>query len=159
MNTSIGVIIPTLNEEDNIKSCINCLVNQVKKPLEIIVIDNGSTDKTRYITTNLKSHLKRNGIRLKLYYYPYGNQTNAREFGVKKSKCDIIGSLDADARPDKNWVFQISECFKNPSVIGIGGKSHFRNKGKILNLFYISSYYLRLITGLYRIGGGNSAFR
>ena len=49
--------------------------------------------------------------------------------------------------------------FKIREIVGIGGKSRFRNKGKMFNFLYSSSYYLKLLSGLYCLGGGNSAFR
>lgn len=158
MNT-ISVLIPTLNEENTIKNCLNSLLNQTEKPMEIIVVDNGSTDKTSFIVNSLKNKFKKNKMTLRLFYYPRGNQTNAREYGVKKSRGAIIGSLDADACAEKDWISKINEYFKTKEIVGIGGKSCFRNRGKIFNFLYKLGYYTRMILDLYCIGGGNSAFR
>ncbi len=159
MKETVSVVIPTLNEQDNIKSCLNSLANQIEKPFEIIVVDNGSSDKTRVVVSEIKSKLRKKGINLKLFYHPFGNQTNAREFGFKKSRGTIIGSLDAEACPSKDWISKIKKYFENPKIVGIGGKSSFRNKGWIFNFFNSVNYYLRIIINLYGIGGGNSAFR
>lgn len=159
MKDEVSVIIPTLNEEKTIKDCLNDLLNQKQKPFEIIVVDNGSTDKTQNIVNSLKNKFKNKSMPLKLFYYPKGNQKDAREFGIRKAKGTIIGSLDADACPDSDWISKIKEHLKDKKIVGIGGKSRFRNKGLILNFFYTLTYYLRLVFNLYCLGGGNSAFR
>ena len=159
MTDKVSVIIPTLDESKNIENCLNCLLNQTKKPLEIIVIDNGSADKTREIVVSLKRKFGKRGIALKLFYYSRGNQTNARDFGVRKARGEIMGSLDADALAQKDWVSKIEGYFKDAKIVGIGGKSKFRNRGKTFNLLYLWTYYFKLIFKLYCIGGNNSAFR
>ena len=156
---TISIIIPTLNEEKIIGNCLDSLLEQTKKPLEVIIIDNGSADKTLSTVKSYISKFKMEKIALKIFLHAKGNQTNARDFGVRKSRGSIIGSLDADACPDKNWVSSIIKNLKDQKIIGIGGKSRFRNKGFLFNLGYIAYYYLRPIIGLYCIGGGNSAFR
>lgn len=158
MDKKISVIIPTLNESENIAGCIKHLVNQTKKPTEIIVVDNGSEDKTREIIKEIKK--KNPNLNLRLFYYPYGNQIEAREFGIKKAVGEIIASIDAEANPRKDWIENINEIFEDQKIVGVGGKSSFRNKGKIFNFFYRLTYYYTLIgLHMYCIGGGNSAFR
>jgi len=159
MKERISVIIPTLNEEENIGFCLGCLLEQSEKPFEVIVVDNGSKDKTLEIEKSFNSKFKKSGVILKIFYYPYGNQINAREFAVKKSSGTIIGSLDADALPNKQWILKIKEYFKDKEIVGIGGKSRFRNKSFIFNFFYLVHYYITWNINLYCIGGGNSAFR
>lgn len=135
MDEKISVIIPTLNEEQNIPFCLESLLNQAEKPLEIIVVDNGSADNTKNIAKKFQNKFQKKGIDFKLFSYPKGNQTNARDYGVKKSKGTIIGSLDADALVNKDWISKIKKHFNDSDVVGIGGKSRFRNKGKIFNFF------------------------
>ncbi len=159
MSGTISVIIPALNESKNIGGCLNCLLNQIEKPFEVIVVDNGSTDSTYGLARKFAKKFNEKKIILKVFKYSKGNQTNARNFGIKNSSGQIIGSLDADALPDANWVSKINEHLSDSEVIGIGGKSHFRNKGIFFNFLYAMNYYARLILNFYCIGGGNSAFR
>src|SRR3989339_877484 len=86
MEEKLSIIIPTLNEKQNIKNCLTSLLNQTKKPYEIIIVDNGSTDNTKEIAKKFEKKFKEKEINFKLFYYPKGNQTNARDFGIKKSK-------------------------------------------------------------------------
>ena len=49
-----SIIIPTYNEEKDISKCLESLENQAFKDFEIIVVDDGSTDKTREIVRKFK---------------------------------------------------------------------------------------------------------
>ena len=50
---SIGVLIPTFNEEKNIALCLKSLLRQTLRPIQIIVCDNESTDNTRAIASKI----------------------------------------------------------------------------------------------------------
>jgi len=158
MKNTISVVIPTLDERRTIGNCINSLLNQTEKPLEIIIVDNGSKDNTQKVVKSLIKKYKKE-MNIKLFSHPFGNQANAREFGVRKSKGTIIGSLDADACPNEEWVSTIKKYFKDKEIVGIGGKSKFRNKNNTFNFFYVWIYYLKIFFNIYCLGGGNSAFR
>ncbi|MCK5655801.1 MAG: glycosyltransferase, partial [Candidatus Aureabacteria bacterium] len=43
---SISIIIPVLNEENHISPCLNSILSQTRRHIEVIVVDNGSTDRT-----------------------------------------------------------------------------------------------------------------
>ena len=160
MDKEVSVVIPTLNEEKVIGGCLKHLINQKDKPLEIIIVDNGSTDSTMEVVRRLKPKFIRKKITIKLFYYPRGNQTNARDFGVRKALGEMIGFLDADAFPDKYWISNIKKNLKDERVIGIAGKSFFRNKGWFFNFFYhFVNYYFRILNRFFLLGGGNCAFK
>ncbi|MEM2304838.1 MAG: glycosyltransferase [Candidatus Methanomethylicia archaeon] len=48
-NVRISVVIPCFNSGYSIRECVESLINQTYKPLEIIIIDQGSKDSTKYI--------------------------------------------------------------------------------------------------------------
>ncbi len=97
----ISVIIPTLNEEKNIKRIIECLQKQSLKPKEIIVVDGGSKDKTREIAKKalVKVYKTKKGI---------GWQRN---FGGMRAKGDLLVFLDADVAPKSDFLKKIKTSF------------------------------------------------
>ena len=159
MKETICVLIPTLNEADNITDCLRCFLNQKLKPNEIIVVDNGSKDKTRLVVTSLISKFKKSGIDLKLFFHPYGNQINARAYGINKTNCDIIASIDAETNVPKDWIYNIQKHFEEESLVGIGGKAKYRNREFLLNLIYSSLPRIRTMINKYYITAGNCAYR
>jgi glycosyltransferase involved in cell wall biosynthesis len=78
----ISVVTTVLNEEKNIVQFLDSIVNQTKKPDEIIVVDGGSKDSTIKI---LKKYQKKNRL-VKVYELPNSKISEGRNFGVKNSK-------------------------------------------------------------------------
>jgi len=85
----ISVIIPVYNGEDFIQDAIQCVLDQNYPNMEILVIDDGSTDQTRAII---------DGYSDQVIYIHQSNQGpgSARNTGLKLAKGEIIGFLDAD---------------------------------------------------------------
>lgn len=88
-NPLISVIIPVYNCEKYISEAINSVLKQDYLPLEIIVVDDGSTDKT---TENIKEF----GSQITYIYQENGGTAKARNNGIKNAKGDYFAFLDAD---------------------------------------------------------------
>lgn len=87
----ISVIIPLYNEEKYIKECINSVINQTYKNIEIIVVDDKSTDNS---LNELKS-IKDKRIKI-IELKENKGVSNARNIGIKEAKGDYICFLDSD---------------------------------------------------------------
>lgn len=92
-----SVIIPTLNEEQNIERCLQSLIKQdyPRSKLEIIVVDNGSTDSTRTIAKGLADIVD---TALDC------NVGEVRNVGAKLSSGDILVCTDADCTFSEDWI-------------------------------------------------------
>jgi glycosyltransferase involved in cell wall biosynthesis len=88
--SKISVLIPTYNAESTIKETITSAQQQTFADLEIIVIDDGSTDKTVEIVESIRD------FRLKLFVYENGGVSVARNRGIEKATGEYIAFLDAD---------------------------------------------------------------
>ncbi len=84
----ISVIIPTYNRCEVLKRAINSVLAQTHKAKEIIVIDDGSNDKTLQIIEEFPS--------IKYFYQDNSGVSSARNLGIKKSTCEWIAFLDSD---------------------------------------------------------------
>jgi glycosyltransferase involved in cell wall biosynthesis len=98
MTFGISVIIPCKNEEKYISRCVESLLcqNRALLDLEIIVVDNGSTDDTLKI-------LDRFGSKITYYVCPDLNIAGLRNFGVKNSVKEWIAFVDADVEVGRYW--------------------------------------------------------
>ena len=85
----VSVIIPAYNKADYTISTINSVLNQTYSPIEIIVVDDGSTD-----NTNEKLKKFKNDIHY--YYQENKGASSARNLGTKKSQGEYIAYLDCD---------------------------------------------------------------
>lgn len=89
-NLFFSIIIPTYNRASFIANTIKSILNQSYQHFEIIIVDDGSTDKTKEIIDNFKSE--------KIKYFKIENSERgfARNFGVIQSSGDYITFLDSD---------------------------------------------------------------
>ena len=88
----VSVIIPAFNASVYIESAVKSAIAQTYKNIEIIIIDDGSTDDTFKVAKNLS--IKYSNV--KAYTQINGRQGKARNFGIKNSSGEFIAFLDAD---------------------------------------------------------------
>jgi len=86
----ISVVIPLYNKELHIERCLKSVLAQTYQPIEIIVVDDGSTD------SSVQMVKKINDSRIHVFQKPNGGPAAARNFGVSKANGEIIAFLDAD---------------------------------------------------------------
>lgn len=99
-NELISVIIPVYNAEKYIYFCVNSILNQSYKNLEIILIDDGSIDESRNICLDLC--LKYTNVK----YYGQENlgPASARNLGIELAKGEFISFIDSDDIISKNYI-------------------------------------------------------
>ena len=83
MKKTVSVLIPAYNEEKGVRKTINSCLSQTRKPDEIIVINDGSTDDTLKILKSFGKKIKIINLKKNT-----GNKSKAQEIGVKKIKTD-----------------------------------------------------------------------
>lgn len=90
MKKDISIIIPVYNGENYIKKCLDSVINQTKKEIEIIVVNDGSKDKTEEIVKSYKDK------RIKYFKNTNHGIGYSRNFGIEKSTGKYILFLDSD---------------------------------------------------------------
>ncbi len=95
---AVTVIIAAYNEEKNIRSCLASLFKQDYKPQEIIVVNDGSTDKT-------EEYLKNPSVQY--YTISHRGTAVARNFAAQRAQGDILVFLDADMEFEPNFISQL----------------------------------------------------
>lgn len=96
----ISIIIPTYNEVDVLEQCIESLGYQTKTNFEIIVVDDGSTDKSSQILSDLRFKIKD----LRFFKQEHKGAGAARNLGAKEAKGEILVFVDADMTFDKDFL-------------------------------------------------------
>ncbi|HDR7210947.1 TPA: glycosyltransferase family 2 protein, partial [Bacillus cytotoxicus] len=89
----VSVIVPVYNKEDYLERCINSVLNQTYTCLEIILINDGSTDKSRDIIIDFAKKYKQ--VHFYELYRNFG-VAKARNYGLSKSIGEYVYFLDAD---------------------------------------------------------------
>ncbi len=108
MKLNVSLYIPVYNGESTIESVLKSVIKLSPGPDEIIVVNDGSSDKTKNILEKYINQIKiiNNSSNMGLGY--------SRNRGVSESKNEDIASLDADVEVDSNWLkdlFEIKEKF------------------------------------------------
>ena len=91
MMFNISIIIPTYNRKSFLIHAINSVLNQTYQNLELIIIDDGSSDKTENI-------IKKKYPKIKFYKQKNKGVSAARNKGIKMASCKWIAFLDSDDR-------------------------------------------------------------
>ena len=93
----ISIVIPVYNVENYLEKCLNSVINQTYKNLEIIVVNDGSTDKSGDICDKYSEIDKR----IKVIHKKNGGLSDARNAGINVAKGKYIGFVDSDDYIDK----------------------------------------------------------
>lgn len=153
---TISLIIPAYNEEDYLPACLDAIMQNVAdKALEIIVVDNNSTDGTKDVVSRYPG--------VTYVFEPNKGITRARQRGFLASRGEILAYVDADTRPPAGWVEQIHEHFeRNRKLACLSGPYSFYDlsglRNKISNGWFVAARPLYGFTG-YMMVGGNFAIR
>ncbi len=126
----VSLVVPCYNEEKSITKTLQSFLNldYPKDNLEIIVIDDGSYDKTLSIAQNFSQKDQR----IKVFHKENGGKYTALNLGIAKSTCPFLGTVDADSFLHKDSLKKIMEQFENPKVMAVISSVRIANPKTIL---------------------------
>ena len=152
----VSIIVPVYNVEDCLSYCVDSLRQQTYKNIEIILVDDGSTDSSGEICDQYAQEDER----IKVLHIDNGGQSRARNIGVQASSSDWIMFLDSDDYYDLKAVeYLVALRDKYAVDLVVTSIVEVRNYQTELNTDDISlgnSEKLDRYTGLVRMFYGNS---
>ncbi|OGD85844.1 hypothetical protein A2164_00255 [Candidatus Curtissbacteria bacterium RBG_13_35_7] len=107
MEPLVSIIIPTYNEQQNIGQCLQSILAQNYKNIELIIVDNFSKDKTLAIAKKYT----------RLCFQKGDERSAQRNFGAKKAKGKYLLFLDADMKLTKNAIKEAVSKIKKGKFI------------------------------------------
>lgn len=111
----LSVIVAAYNVEDYITKCIDSLISQTYKEVEILIVNDGSTDNTLNLLKRYKEFK-----RVKILNKENGGLSSARNYGIKHSKGEFITFVDADDYLEKDaYEFAIQKIDQDKSEMCI----------------------------------------
>ena len=120
-----SVIIPTYNRAAQVRDAIDSVVRQTYKSLEVIVVDDGSSDNTRSIVASLTDK------RVRYFYQQNAGVSAARNTGANAANGKYLLFLDSDDKFTVGYLEKLSiEITKAPCVIGFGYAKYIDLNGK-----------------------------
>ena len=115
----VSIIIPVYNEEKVIGKCLESLSKQSYKPLEVILVDDGSTDKTHKIISNFEFRISN----LHLLKQAHMGPGPARNLGASKAKGNILVFVDSDMTFDRDFIEDLVSPIEQGKTIGTFSKN------------------------------------
>lgn len=88
----ISIIIPIYNIMDCLEKCVDSCINQTYQNIEIIMVDDGSSDGT----SELCDKLKEKDERIRVFHKENGGSSSARNLGIEEAKGEYLGFVDSD---------------------------------------------------------------
>lgn len=126
MLEKVSIIVPAYNCANQIRHCIDSLINQTYKNIEIIVINDGSTDNLNMIVDEYSDN------RIKYYEQDNSGPSSARNKGIKYSNGEYIVFVDADDRVNKSFIeYLLNSIKKNKSDIACCGYIYEDNEKNV----------------------------
>jgi len=122
MKKRLSVIICTYNRSNTLKELLDCLLIQdLKEPFEIIVVDNNSKDDTKSVVSSFESKFQG---RLKCFFEPKQGKPFALNLGIKEAQGEILVFTDDDCVVEKDYLLNVYEAYQKygPEIGVLGGR-------------------------------------
>lgn len=127
----LSVIVPVYNGEKYIKECLESITNQTYKDLQIIVINDGSTDNTKSIISNMSMK----DMRIEVINRENKGASSARNLGLKYIKQDFVTFVDCDDTLERDMYECLMKFFyeDNYDIVHCGYKRVGKIGEKLVN--------------------------
>lgn len=176
--STLSIIVSFYNSEKTIKMCVDSILTQTTKyKLEIIAVDDGSTDSSRAILESFKN----SNINI-LSYGENRGLAFARNYGAKHAQSSLIAFIDSDMSLEDSWVDKGIKYMNSSDIVGIvgqyapppdvtknsldkylysnirGARAHYRGQSSISFKYFLFSNTLIKKSVFEEVGGFNEEF-
>lgn len=164
MPKSIAVIVPAYNEEKVICDSVSSLLLSRGVDFDIIVVDDGSTDRTYEVAQKAFG----DHPRVQIYRKPNGGKASALNWAIERTEAEVLVAIDADTRLDPDAITQLVRHFADSSVGAVAGAVYVGKPSRLLTRFQALEYVtsqnldrraLELVNGIIVVPGAIGAWR
>ena len=129
----VSIIVPVYNEEKVVVDSVKSLLELDYSNYEIIIVNDGSTDRTKEVAETLVGYQKglKGDIKVSLINKPNGGKSQALNAGIKHSKAEIVLCMDGDSQLTPNSLNVAVRHFTNPEIGAVAGNVKVINRGKL----------------------------
>lgn len=127
MEDLVSIVVPVYNVEKYLKKSIESILNQTYKNIEILLVDDGSTDSSGQICDSFSKV----DPRIRVFHKANGGLSDARNFGIEQMKGQYVAFIDSDDYISKDYVWKLYSSIKNnDSEVSICSFSLVDEKGE-----------------------------
>ena len=114
----VSVVVPVYNVEKYVEKCLKSLMGQSYGALEIIVVDDGSTDGSGAICDEMAAGDKR----VRVFHKKNGGLSSARNYGIKRAKGEYVCLVDSDDWVKRDFVKKmVGEAVREGADVAVCG--------------------------------------
>lgn len=155
----VSVVVPTFNRGAQISTCLSGVARQTHPRLELIVVDDGSSDDTPEQLERFAAAHSELALRCLRHGANLGANT-ARNAGTRIAMGEIVVFLDSDAVPEPTWIEELVRGFEDGSVAAVTGRVEEPEPRNVYELAYKGTHRVHHHRGeARRIVAGNLAIR
>ena len=135
MNPLISIIVPVYNTRDYLERCVRSISRQTYRRLEILLVDDGSTD----ASGSLCEKLALEDSRIRVFHKENGGSSAARNFGMKLARGEYFGFVDSDDYIEPGMYELLLRAVLTYDVkIAQGGRDEIDEEGNVLPGFCVA---------------------
>ena len=132
----VSVIVPAYNEERVIEATIRSLLNSDYDNFEIIVVDDGSHDRTSEV---VREQFGEEPL-VRLFTEPNSGKAGALNFGLRYAKGEVVVALDADTQFPAQTIRALARRFIDPQIGAVAGNAKVGNRINIVTRWQALEY-------------------
>lgn len=130
-NSLISVIVPIYNAEQYLEKCIDSIINQTDTNLEIILVNDGSTDNSGAIC----DEYAKKDSRIKVIHKENGGLSSARNTGLENANGEYVSFVDSDDWIELDMLETLYDaCIANEAEVACGGRYDVYPQSTIVGL-------------------------
>lgn len=161
---SAAILIPTFNEEKVIVRSVRAALDCTLENMDVIVIDDGSKDRTVQVVKEVFA----NEPRVKIIEKPNGGKWSALNAGIAATTAEVIITIDADTLIAPDAPFLLARHFRDPKVAAVAGHAVIGNRINLITRFQALEYItnqnmdrraLEVVNGITVVPGAIGAWR
>lgn len=130
----VSVIVPVYNVEEYLKECIDSIVGQTYRHLEIILVDDGSSDQCGKICDEYSMI----DNRIRVIHQPNRGLSAARNAGLEVARGEYVCFIDSDDYLDRQFIAKLLEAFDGHPEVGITACMYYRKEQDKITFNYAS---------------------
>lgn len=132
----VSVLIPAFNEARVIEQSVRRVLSSEQVRIEVIVIDDGSTDATSAVVKKAFE----GDERVRLFAVPNGGKARALNQGLALANGEIVVALDADTQFETDTIAKLSRWFADPEIGAVAGNAKVGNKINLVTRWQAVEY-------------------
>ncbi|XVU22265.1 bifunctional polysaccharide deacetylase/glycosyltransferase family 2 protein [Actinoplanes sp. CA-054009] len=136
VSTPVTIVVPAYNEEKTISPAVRSLAASQHPNVEVLVVDDGSTDGTAKAVEDL--HIRN----VRIVRVPNSGKANALNAGVALSRSDLVVMVDADTVVEPEAVHRLVQPFGDPMVGAVAGNVKVANRGSLIGKWQHIEYVI-----------------